>query len=175
MQKPHTPLDRFAGIFPKTPLCQIVIALSGVLLALLSLMLTSLTLIISYIARACLMSSHANPFYISFATWFLIFYWEGTFPQVSLSYTCVLALSIGMFRCLELVCFPIDTHLLLVCNYKALLFFFKLFKIFEKFQKKLENQKAGQKNMLSLAAVESCRLRIEHCISHMLVGLIVWI
>ena len=29
--------------------------------------------------------------------------------------------------------------------------------------------------MLSLAAVESCRLRTEHCISHPLVGLIVWI
>ena len=63
------------------------------------------------------------------------FYREGTFPRVSLSYTCVLALSIGMFRYLELVCLPIDTRLLLVCNYKALLFFFKLFKIYEKVQK----------------------------------------
>ena len=63
------------------------------------------------------------------------FYREGTFPQVSLSYTYVLALSIGMFHYLELVYFPIDTHILLVCNYKALLFFFKLFKIFEKVQK----------------------------------------
>ena len=29
--------------------------------------------------------------------------------------------------------------------------------------------------MLFLAAVESCRLRIEHCISHLLVGLLVWL
>ena len=47
-----------------------------------------------------------------------------------------------MFRCLELVCFPLDTRLLLVCNYKALLFFFKLFKIFEKVQKKIKKPKS---------------------------------
>ena len=40
-----------------------------------------------------------------------------------------------MFRYLELVCFPLDTHLLLVCNYKALLLFFDILKIFEKLQK----------------------------------------
>ena len=86
---------------------QVVIALSCVFLSLLSLMPAFLTLIIIHIAQACLMSSHPEPFYISFAAWFPIFYREGTFPWVSLSYTCVLALSIGMFRYLELVCFPI--------------------------------------------------------------------
>ena len=62
-----------------------------------------------------------------------------------------------------------------LCNCKALLFFFKLFKIFEKVQKKSKNQNVGQGKMLSLAAIESCRLRTEHCISHPLVGLIVWL
>ena len=76
------------------------------------------------------------------------FYQEGTFPQVSLSYTCVLALSIGMFRYLELVCFPLDTHLLLVCNYKELLFFFKLFKIFEKFQKNKKPKSRTRKDVI---------------------------
>ena len=61
MQEIHTPLDRFAGIFPRTPLCQVVISLSWVLITLLSLMLSSLPLIISHIARACLMSSQAEP------------------------------------------------------------------------------------------------------------------
>ena len=100
-------------------------------------MSTSLTLIISYIARSCLMSSHAEP--LQFDSPFL--YREGTFPRVSLSYTCVLALSIGMFHCLELVCLPLETRLLLVFNYKALLFFFNLFKIFEKVQKKNKKTK----------------------------------
>ena len=86
-------------------ICQYVTALSWVLLALLSLMLASLTLIISHIVWSCLMSSQAEPFYISFAAWFPILYLEGTFPRVSLSYTCFPALSIGMFRCLELVWF----------------------------------------------------------------------
>ena len=53
---------------------------------------------------------------------------RGDFPRVSISYTCILALSIGMFHCLELVYFPYDTRLLLVCNYKSILFFFKIFK-----------------------------------------------
>ena len=123
------------AFFPITPLCQVVIALSWVLPALLSLMLASLTLIIIHIARACLMYSQREPFYI-FCILIPHFFREGTIPRVSLSYTCFLALSIGMFRSLKLVCFPLETHLLLVCNYKALLFFFKLFKIFEKFQKK---------------------------------------
>ena len=50
-------------------ICQVVIALSWALLALLSLMSASMTLIISHIVRACLMSSQAEPFYISFAAW----------------------------------------------------------------------------------------------------------
>ena len=54
---------------------------------------------------------------------------------MSISYTCILALSIGMFHCLELVCLPIDADLLLVCNYKAILFFFKLFKYLKKSKK----------------------------------------
>ena len=64
-----------------------------------------------------------------------------------------------------------DTRLLLVCNYKASLFFFQAFQITEKDQKKSKNQKAGQEKILSLVAVESCHLRTEHCISHPLVGL----
>ena len=65
-----------------------------------------------------------------------------------------------------------DTYILLVCNYKAVLFFFKLFKYLKK-SKKIKNQKARQGKMLSLAAVESCHLRIEHYISHPLVEFIV--
>ena len=123
----------YVGHFPRNPLYMTSFnCISWVFLSLLSLMPASLTMIIRYIAQACLMSRHTEPFYISFTAWFPIFYQEGTFPWVSLSYTCVLALSIGMFYCLELVCFPIDTRLLLVYNYKTLLFFFKLFKIFEK-------------------------------------------
>ena len=61
-------------------ICQVVITLSWVLLALLSLMLASLTLIISHIARACLMSSQAEPFYITLATWYPIFLPGGDFP-----------------------------------------------------------------------------------------------
>ena len=108
-------------------------------------MSASLTLIISHIAQACLLSSQSKPFYVSFAALFPIFYRQGAFPQVSLSYTSFLALSIGMFRCLELVCFPLDTRLLLVCNYKALLFFFNLFKIFEKVQKNQKTKKLNRK------------------------------
>ena len=114
--------------------CQVVIALSWAFPTLLSFMPDSLTLIFSHIAQACLMSSHAEPFYISFATWFP-FYWEGIFPRVSLSYTCILALSIGMFHYLELICLPHDTRLILVCNYKVVLFFFKLFKYLKKSKK----------------------------------------
>ena len=89
----------------RTPLCQVVIALSWAFPTLLSFMPTSLTLRFRHIAQACLMSSHVEPFYISFAAWFP-FYQEGIFPRVSLSYTCILALSIGMLHYLELVCFP---------------------------------------------------------------------
>ena len=104
----------------------------------------SLTLSINHIARACLMSSHVDILYI-LCSLIPYFYQEGTFPRVSLSYTCVLALSIGMFCFLELVCFPIDICLLLVYNYKALLFFFKLFKIFEKVQKNKKTKKPNKK------------------------------
>ena len=101
-------LNFILAISPWLPcVCQVVNVVSWVFLALLSLMPASLTLIISHIAQSCLMSSQAEPFYISFAAWFPIFYWEGTFPRVSLYCTCSLALSIGMFRCLELVCFPL--------------------------------------------------------------------
>ena len=94
------------AFFPRNPLCQVVISLSWVFLSLLSLMPTSLTLIIRYIAWSCLMSSHAEPFYISFAAWFRIFTRRGLSPECHYP-TRVLALSIGMFHCLELVCFPI--------------------------------------------------------------------
>ena len=87
-------------------ICQVVISLSCILLSLLSFTLDSLTFNISHLARACLMSSQAEPFYISFVAWFPIFYQEGTFPRVSLSCTCFLALSIGMFHFLELVFLP---------------------------------------------------------------------
>ena len=111
----------------RTPSYQVVNALSWALPALLSFMPASLTLCFSHIAWACLMSSHAEPSFISFTACFS-FYRGGIFPWVSISYTCILALSIGMFHCLELVCFSYDTRPLLVCNYKAILFFFKLFK-----------------------------------------------
>ena len=48
-----------------------------------------------------------------------------------------------------------DTRLLLVCNYKVVLFFFKLFKYLKKSKKKLKNQKARQGKMLSFG---SCRV-----------------
>ena len=132
-------------------ICQVVIALSWVLLALLRFTLASLTLIIIHIAQACLMSSQAEHFYISFAAWFPIFHREGTFPSMSFPCTCFLALSIGMFHFLELVCSPLTLVSSYICNYKALLFFFNLFKISENFQKKSKNQKSGQEKMLSLA------------------------
>ena len=122
--------------------CQVVIALLWVFPTSLSLMLASLTLIIIHIARACLMSSQAEPFYIYFVAWFPIFNREGTFLWVSLSYTCFLALSIGMFHFLELVCSPLTLVSSYICNYKALLFFFNLFKIFEKVQKKIQKPKS---------------------------------
>ena len=125
----------FWPISLRTLVCQVVIALSWAFPVLLSLMSASLTLSFSHIAWACLMSSHAEPFYISFVAW-SPFYREGIFPRVSLSYTCILALSIGMFHCLELVCCLYDTRLLLVCNYKAVLFFFKIFKYLKRSKKK---------------------------------------
>ena len=56
----------YAGLFPSgLPLCQVVNALSWAFPALLSFMPAPLTLRFSYIARACLISSHARAiFYI---------------------------------------------------------------------------------------------------------------
>ena len=86
-----------------------------------------------------------------------------------------------MFTCIEHRYVPLlgtslhspNTRLLLAMYYKALLFFFKIFEISEKVQKKSKNQKSGQEKMLSLEEVDSCHLQIEHCISHPLVGLLV--
>ena len=64
----------------RTPSCQVVNALSWAFPALLSLMPASLTLRFSHIAQACLMSSHAEPFYISFVAWFP-FLPGGDFPS----------------------------------------------------------------------------------------------
>ena len=138
----------------RTPLCQVVNALSWDFPSLLSFMPAPLTLRFSHIARACLMSSHAEPLFISFATWFP-FYQEGIFPRVSISYTCVLALSIGMFHCLELVYFPYDSCLLLVCNYKVILFFFKIFKYLKK-SKKNQKTKKPDKERCYLWQLSSC-------------------
>ena len=71
------------AISPGLPcICQVVITLSWAFPSLLSLMSASLTLIISHIARACLMSNQADPFYISFAAWFPNFFiGRGLFPK----------------------------------------------------------------------------------------------
>ena len=135
-EEPHTPLDHFTGLCPQE-----------------SLMSSCNCIIMSF---SCLIEPYADfpdfdyqlyspslshvqlsrdILYI-FCSLILHFYWEGTFPRVSLFYTCFLALSIDMFPCLELVCLLLDTPLLLVCDYKALLLFFKIFKIFEKVHKK---------------------------------------
>ena len=74
-------------------ICKVVIALSWVLLSLLRLMLTSLTLIIGHIAWACLVSSQAEPFYISFAAWFPIFLPGRDFPSS--------VVILHMFPCIE--------------------------------------------------------------------------
>ena len=101
-------LNFMLSISPGLPcICQVVIALSWVLISLLSLTSASLILIISHISRAYLMSNQADPFYISYVAWSPIFYREGTFPWVSLSCTYFLALSIGMFHCLDLVFLPL--------------------------------------------------------------------
>ena len=58
-----------------------------------------------------------------------------------------------MFHCLELVFLSLDTRLLLAMYYKALLFFFKLFKISKKVQKKSKNQKAGISSLKASSGV----------------------
>ena len=108
-QEPHTPLDLLLAYFPQE-----------------SLMSSCNCIIMSF---SCLIEpyvgfpdiefqpysprlSHVYPcraiLYI-LCSLIPYFYQDGTFPRVSLSYTCILALSIGMFHCLELVCFPIMT------------------------------------------------------------------
>ena len=159
----------------RTTSCQVLNALSWDFPTLLSFMSASLTLRFSHTAQACLMSSHVEPFYISFVSWFL-FLSGGDFPPsvailhmypfIENRYVLLLGTSFV---------FPYDTRLLLVCNYKAILFFFKLFKYLKKSKKNKKTKKSRQGNMLSLAAVESYHLQIEHCVSHPLVGFIVWI
>ena len=130
----------FWPISLRTPLCQVVIALSWALPALLSFMPASLTLSFSHIARACLMSSHAEPFYISFAAWNPLFLPGGDFPPsvaILHMYPCiehwyVLLLGTSLFS---------HTRLILVCNYKAFLFFFKPFKYLKK-SKKIKKPKS---------------------------------
>ena len=87
----------------RTPSCQVVNALSWGFPALLSFMLAPLTLHFSHIARDCLMSSHAEPYFIFFVACFC-FTGRG---RLLISYTCILALSIGMFHYLKLFCFPL--------------------------------------------------------------------
>ena len=132
----------FVGLFLGTPLCQVVIALSWVFLALFSLMLASLTLIISYIARSYLMSSQVEPFYISFAAWFPIFLPKGEFP--------LSVIILHMFPCLEHRYIPLlGTSLFspwhssppIFVTIKHFYSFFKLFKIFEKVQKIIKKPK----------------------------------
>ena len=65
----------------RTPLCQVVSALSWAFPTLLSLTPASLTLSFIHIARAYLMSSHVEPFCISFAAWFPIFIGRGLSPE----------------------------------------------------------------------------------------------
>ena len=74
--------------FPRNPLCQVVIALSWVFPISLNLMLASLTWIISYIAQACLMYGHVDPFYISFVAWFLILPGGDFPPRVIILHMC---------------------------------------------------------------------------------------
>ena len=107
LQEPHTPIDLFAGMFPQdSPMssCNCII-------------MSFACLIEPYAGfpdfkyQPCSPSlSHVQPrraiLYI-LCSLIPYFYREGTFPRVSLSYTCVLTLSIGMFCYLELVCFPI--------------------------------------------------------------------
>ena len=113
-QELHTPLEIYVGLSPGTPLymssCNFIIIIFSYLIEPYA---DFLTLIIIHTTQACLMSSQEEPFYIYFAALFPNFYREGTFPWVSLSYTCFLALSIGMFCYMELVRLSPDTILLL--------------------------------------------------------------
>ena len=158
-------------------ICQVVIALSWVFLDLLSLTPASLTLIIIHRAWACLMSRHAESFYISFAAWFTIFLPGGDFP--------LSVIILHMFPCIEHRYVPLlGTSLFSPWHSSPPRFvtikhfyYFSSFSKYPKNSKKIKNknQKSGQEKMLSLAEVESCCLQIDHYISHMLVGLIVLI
>ena len=139
-------------------------------LSYLSFMRAPLTLRFSHIGRACLMSSHAEPFFFHHSL--IPFLPGGDFPpSVNI---------LHMYPCIEHRYVPLlgtslfslnDTHLLLVCNPKASLFFFQAFQITEKVQKNKKTKILDKERCYLLAAVESCRLRTEHCISHPLVGL----
>ena len=69
-------------------------------------------------------------------------YQEETFPRVSLSCTCFLALSIGMFHCLEIV----FLSLTLVSSYLCTI---KHFYSFSSFSKYLKKSKKKSKNIKS--------------------------
>ena len=95
-------------------------------------MLAPLTLRFSHIDQACLMSSHADPFLYIFRS-LIPFLSGGDFPpSVDI---------LHMYPCIEHRYVPLigtslfalnDTRLLLVCDYKASLFFFQAFQITEK-------------------------------------------
>ena len=134
-QEPHTPLDLFVGRCSQDSLMSSCNCIIMSFSCLIELYVGSPNFDYQpYSSSLSHVQPHRAILYI-LCSWIPYFYREGTFPRLSLSYTCVLAFRIGMFRCLELVCLPLDTRLLLVCNYKELLFFFNLFKIFEKVQK----------------------------------------
>ena len=108
-------------------------------------MLAPLTLRFSHIARACLMSSHAEPF-IYILRSLIPFLPGGDFPSS--------ADILHMYPCIEHRYVPLlgtslfalnDTRLLLVCNYKASLFFFQDFQITEKDQKNQKTKKPDKK------------------------------
>ena len=73
--------------------------------------------VFNHIAWSCLMSSHAEPFlYPSHLV--SLFYREGIFPRMPISYTCILALSIGVDVYLTSECI----HLCILCIVTQCLF-----------------------------------------------------
>ena len=106
-QEPHTPLDLMLAYFPQDSVmssCECIIMSFAYLIELYA---GSPDITFQPYSPSL---SHVQPcraiLYI-LCSLIPYFYREGTFPRVSLSYTCILALSIGMFHCLELVCLPI--------------------------------------------------------------------
>ena len=84
-----------------------------------------------------------------------------------------------MYPCIEYRYVPLlrtslfshyDTRFLLVYKYKAVLFFFKLFKYLKKSKQNQKTKKPDKERCYLLEAIESCCLRTEHYISHPLVG-----